>query len=66
MAEIDFWFPYILRRVISLPCGQVQSSVRGALVRDNMVDFVFFFGVNCVRRRSGEGWTMCVGLAIRR
>ena len=66
MVEIDFWFPCILRRGIPLPCGQVQLLVRGALVRGNMVDFVFFFGVNYVRRRSGEGWTMCFSLAIRR
>ena len=66
MAEINFWFPCVLRRRVSLPCGQVQSSARRALVRDNVVDFVFFFGVNYVRRRLGEGWTMCFGLMIRR
>ena len=66
MAEINFRFPCIFGRGIALPCGQVQSSARGALVGDNMIDFVLFLGVNHVRRRSGEGGTMCFGLTIRR
>ena len=66
MVEIDFRFPCVLRRRISFPYGQVQTLARRALVRDNVVDFIFFFRVNCVRRRSGEGGTMCFGLAIRR
>ena len=64
--EIKFWFPCVLRRGVSLPCGQVQSLARGALVGDDMIDFVFFFRVNQVRRGSGEGGTMCFGLSIRR
>ena len=66
MTEINFRFPRIFRRRIAFPCGQVQSSARGALVRDDVIDFVFFFRINHVRRRSGEGGTMCFGLAIRR
>ena len=31
-----------------------------------MIHFIFFFGINQVRRRSGEGGTMCFGLSIRR
>ena len=66
MTEINFWFPSIFRGGISFPCGQVLLSARGALVGDNVIDFVFFFGVNYVRRRSGKGGTMCFGLAIGR
>ena len=66
MTEINFRFPRVFRRGIAFPCGQVLSSARGALVRDNVIDFVFFFGVNYIRRRSGEGGTMCFGLTIRR
>ena len=66
MAEIKFWFPSIFERRISLPCSQVQSSARGALVGNNVIHFIFFFGINQVRRRSGEGGTMCFCLAIRR
>ena len=66
MTEIDFGFPRIFRRGIAFPCGQVLASARGALVGDNVIDFVFFFGVNYVRRRLGEGRTMCFGLTIRR
>ena len=46
MAEIVFRFPSVFGRRVTLPCGQVQSLARGALVRDNVVCFVFFFGVN--------------------
>ena len=66
MTEINFRFPRIFRRGIAFPCGQVLPSARGALVRDNVVDFVFFFGINHVRRGSREGGTMCFGLTIRR
>ena len=66
MAEINFGFPHIFRRRIAFPCGQVLPSARRALVRDNVINFVFFFGINHVRRRSGEGGTMCFGLTIRR
>ena len=64
--EINFWFPSIFGGGISFPCGQILPSARGALVRDDVVDLVFFFGVNYVRRRPRKGWTMCFGLVIRR
>ena len=64
--EIKFRFPCVLRRRVPFPCGQVQSSAREVLVRDDIINFVFFFGVNQVRRGSGEGGTMCFGLSIRR
>ena len=51
MMEINFWFPCVLGRRVTLPCGQVLPSARRALVRDNVINFVFFFGVNYVRRR---------------
>ena len=51
MTEINFWFPCIFRGGISFPCGQVLPLARGALEGDNVIDFVFFFGVNYVRRR---------------
>ena len=66
MTEINFWFPCVLGRGVSFPCGQVLPSARGALVGDNVIHFIFFFGVNHVRRRPREGWTMCFSLAIRR
>ena len=43
MAEITFGFPCIFGGRVSLPCGQVLSSARGALVRDYGFDFVFLF-----------------------
>ena len=46
MAEINFWFPCILKRRIPFPHGQIQSSARRALVGDNMIDLILFFGVN--------------------
>ena len=66
MTEINFGFPRIFRRRIAFPCSQVLPSARGALVRNNVIDFVFFFGVNHVRRGSGKGGTMCFCLVIRR
>jgi hypothetical protein len=51
VSEIAFWFPGVFGRRIALPCGQVQSSARGALVGDNVIDFVFFFVIYDVRRR---------------
>ena len=66
MAEINFRFPCVLRRWVPFPYSQVQSSARRALVGYYMVDFVFFFGVNPVKRRLREEGTMCFGLTIRR
>ena len=51
MAEITFGFPSVFQRWVSLPCGQVQSTGRGALVRKNCFHFVFFFVVYDVWRR---------------
>ena len=65
MTEMKFRFPSIFGRRISFPCGQVQSSARGTFVGNNMVNFVFFFSINQVRRRLGEGGTVCFGLVIR-
>jgi hypothetical protein len=50
VSEIAFWFPGVFGRGIAFPCGQVQSSARGALVGDNVIDFIFFFIINDVRR----------------
>ena len=66
VTEINLWFPCVLGRGVTLPCGQVLLSARGALVRDNVVDFIFFFGINHIRRGTREGWAMCFHLAIRR
>ena len=66
VTEINFRFPCILRRGVSFPRGQVLPSARGALVGDNVIDFIFFFGVNYVRRRPRKGWTICFSLTIRR
>jgi hypothetical protein len=49
MAEIAFWFPGVFGRRIALPCGQVQSSAMGALVRNNVINFVFFLVIYDVR-----------------
>ena len=46
VAEIRFRFPSIFRRRVSLPRGQVQSLARGAFVGNDMIDFVFFLGIN--------------------
>ena len=66
VSEIALRFPHIFRRGVSLPCGQVQSSSRRPLVRNDMINFVLFFVINEVRRGSCEGGTMCFGLLIRR
>ena len=62
MAEIKFWFPSIFGRRVSLPYGDVQSSARGAFVENNVIHFILFLGINQVRRRLGEGGTMCFSL----
>ena len=36
-----------------------------ATVSYNLINLVFFFGINHVRRRSGEVRSMCVGFTIR-
>ena len=51
VAEINFRFPCVFRRRVPFPCSQVQSSARRALVGDDMVHFVLFFGII----RSGGG-----------
>jgi hypothetical protein len=51
VSEIAFWFPGVFGRRVTLPCGQVQSSARGTLVGDNVVDLVFFFIIYDIRRR---------------
>ena len=66
VTEINFRFPCIFGRGVSFPCGQVLPLARGALVRDNVINLVFFLGVNHVRRRSRKGRTMCFSLSIRR
>ena len=65
MLEIALRFPRIFRWV-SLPCGQVQSSSRKSLVRNNMIYFIFFFVIYEVRWGLYEGGTMCFSLLIRR
>jgi hypothetical protein len=49
VSEVTFWFPGIFGRRIILPCGQVQSLAKGAIVRGNVVDFVFFLVIYDVR-----------------
>ena len=66
VSEIAFRFPCIFRGRVSFPCGQVQSSSRQSLVRNDMINFIFFFVINEVRWGSCEGGTMCFGLPIRR
>ena len=36
-----------------------------AMVSNDPINFVLFFGINHVRRRSGEVGSMCVGFSIR-
>ena len=55
MSEIALRFPCIFGRGVSFPCGQVQLSSRGSLVRDNMIHFVFFFIIYEVRWGLREG-----------
>ena len=66
VSEIALRFPRIFGGRVSFPCGQVQSSSRRSLVRDNMINFIFFFVINEVRWGLCEGGTMCFGLPIRR
>ena len=66
VLEIALRFPRIFRRRVSFPCGQVQSSSRRSLVRNDMINFVLFFVINEVRWGLREGGTMCFGLPIRR
>ena len=50
MAEITFGFPSVFQRRVPFPCGQVQSAGSGALVREDSLDFIFFFIIDNVRR----------------
>ena len=50
MAEIDFRFPCIFGRGVSLPCGWVQSLAIGALVQEEGFHFILFFIINNIRR----------------
>ena len=51
MAEINFRFPCVFRRRVPFPCGQVQSVGGRAFVREDSLNFVFFFIINDVRGR---------------
>ena len=66
VSEIALRFPHIFRGRVSFPCGQVQSSSRRSPVRNDMINFIFFFVINEVRWGLCEGGTMCFGLLIRR
>ena len=50
---------------IAFPRGQVLAVFAIAMVSYNPINLVFFFGINHVRRRSGEVGSMCVGFSIR-
>ena len=66
MMEITFGSPSVFGGRITFPCNQVQSSARGTLVKNDMIDFIFFFGINQVRRRLEEERTICFRLVISR
>ena len=43
MFEVGFGFPGVFQQGIAIPCGQVLSSARGALVGNNGFYLIFFF-----------------------
>ena len=65
MSEIGLGFPGVFQRWIAFPCGQVLAVFVVATVSYDLINFVLFFGINHVRRGSGEVGSMCVGFSIR-
>ena len=65
MSEIGLGFPGVFQQWIAFPCGQVPVIFAVAMVSYDLINFILFFGINHVRRRSGEVRSMCVGFLIR-
>ena len=58
--DLISWFPCVVAFGVSLPFDEVLKPLRSSelSVCDNSFDFIFFFSVNEVRRRSGEVWAV--------
>ena len=65
MLEVGLVFPGIFQRWIAFPCGQVPAVFAVAMVSYDLINFILFFDINHVGRRSGEVGSMCVGFSIR-
>ena len=61
------WFPCVVTFGVSLPFYEVLKSFRSSelSVCDDLLDFVFLFSVNEVRRWPGEVWTVRSCFMIR-
>ena len=60
MSEVRFGFPGVFRGGISFPGGEITTSARSPSMSKDLLDFVFFFGVDQVRR-----WRREVGAVSR-
>ena len=65
MSEVDFRFPGIFRQGIALPCSQVLSLARGALVGNDGFHLVLFFWSDQVWGWCREVGAMCIGLFVQ-
>ena len=65
MSEIGFGFLGIFLQWIAFSCGQVPAVFAIATVSYNLINFILFFGINRVRRSSGEVQSMHVDFLIR-
>ena len=65
MWEIGLRFPGVFQQWIAFPCGQVLVVFAVATVSHDPINFILFFGINHIGRRSGEVGSMCVGFLIR-
>ena len=65
MSEIGLGFPGVFRQWVAFSCSQVPAVVAVAMVSYNLINLILFFGINHVRRGSGEVGSMCVIFLIR-
>jgi hypothetical protein len=64
MMEITLSFPRIFRRRVSFPGNKIAVSLRVASMRENLINFVFFFSTDKVRWWFSEIQTMFGGFPI--
>ncbi len=65
--DLVSWFPCVVAFGVSLPFDEILKSFRPSKlsVCDDSFDFVFFFPIDEVRRRSGEVWAVRSCFMIR-
>ncbi len=65
--DLVSWFPCVVAFGVSLPFDEILESFCSSelSVCDDPFDFVFFFPIDEVRRRSGEVWAVRSCFMIR-